>query len=220
MAIEQNTTAKEKILKKVRQALISKSKVLYSNIDLDSNVYSLPLTHEPILETFAKNFTLINGQFIYCDNHFDFLDKFITLTERKKYKSLYCWEESIQEKFKESGIQFIPNKKNLITAQVGVTSCEAIVARTGSILLSSTRNGRSLSFVPHTHIVVAYTSQVVMEIKDAMQIVKNRYGRNMPSMLSIISGPSCSTSIENIKINGGQGPNELFLFLIDNKTEI
>lgn len=217
MALDQNTTAKEKILKKVRQALIFKSKAVYANIDLESNVYAQPQEHEPLLETFARNFTQVQGQFIYCDNKFDFLDKFLTLVERKKYKTLHCWEDALQDQLKDSGIPFVFDKTLVQKAQVGITTCEALVARTGSILLSSNKNGRSLSIVPPVHVVVAYTSQVVMEMKDAMQIIRNRYGRNMPSMLSYSTGPSRTADIERTLVIGAHGPLELFVFLIDDQ---
>lgn len=217
MAIDQNITAKEKILKKVRQALIFKSKAVYANIDLESNVYAQPQEHEPLLETFARNFTQVQGQFIYCDNKFDFLDKFLTLIERKKYKTIHCWEDVLQDQLKDSGVPFVLDKSLVEKAQVGLTSCEALVARTGSILLSSAKNGRALSIVPPVHVVVAYTSQVVMEMKEAMQVIRNKYGRNMPSMLSYATGPSRTADIERTLVIGAHGPKELFVFLIDDQ---
>lgn len=216
VAIEQNTTtAKEKILKKVRQALIFKSKALYSNIDLESNVYAAPPAHEPILETFARNFTEAQGQFIFCDNKFDFIDKLLTLIERRKYKNIHCWEDELQNQLKDSGIAFSYDKTLLDKAQIGITSCESLVARTGTVLLSSARNARAITaFVP-VHIVVAFTSQVVMEMKDAMQHIRNKYGRSTPGMLSFTTGPSRTTDIDNNLVIGAHGPKELFVFLID-----
>ncbi len=218
VALDQNTTtAKEKILKKVRQALIFKSKAMYANIDLETNIYTQPPAHEPILETFARNFTQAQGQFIYCDNKFDFIDKLLTLIERKKYKNLQCWESDIQQHLKDSGIAFNYDVTQIEKAQVGITSCESLIARIGTILLSSTKNGRAISIAPSTHIVVAYTSQVVMEMKDAMQVIKNKYGRNTPAMLSYVTGPSRTADIERTLVLGAHGPKELFVFLIDDQ---
>ncbi|TAE87300.1 MAG: hypothetical protein EAY81_04360 [Bacteroidetes bacterium] len=218
--MEQNTTtAKEKILKKVRQALIFKAKAMYTNIDLDSNVYAQPKNEEPLLETFARNFTQEHGQFVFCDNRFDFIDKMLTLVERKKYKMLHCWEPELQQQLKESGVPFIDDKKQMEKAFVGITSCESLVARTGSILISSTKNSRQLTIFPQVHIVVAYTSQVVMELKDAMLQIKNRYGRNLPSMLCFTTGPSRTADIERTLVIGAHGPKDVFVFLIDDQHQ-
>jgi len=218
VAIEQNTTtAKEKILKKVRQALIFKSKAMYANIDLESNVYTQPQEQEPLLETFARNFTQAQGQFVYCDNKFDFIDKLLTLIERKKLKQIHCWEDDLQAQLKDSGITFVTDKKQIDKAIVGITTCESLVARTGSVLLSSVKNGRAITIFPQVHIVIAYTSQVTMEMKEAMQVVKNKYGRNTPSMLSFTTGPSRTADIERTLVIGAHGPKELFVFLIDDQ---
>jgi L-lactate dehydrogenase complex protein LldG len=54
-----------------------------------------------------------------------------------------------------------------------------------------------------------------MEIKDGMQLVKNRYGKNIPSLLSFITGPSRSANIENTMVVGAHGPTEIFVFIVD-----
>ena len=214
MAVEQTTTSKEKVLKKIRQALIFKSKAKYANIDLESNVYVKP-EDTTIFETFARNFTSVQGQFVICDNKFDFIDKFLTLIERKKLKSIYCWEDELQQQLKDSGITFHGKKDPAEKAMVSLTSCEALIARTGSVLVSSSKNSRELTIYPPIHVVVAYTSQVVMELKDGMQVLRNKYGKNLPSMLSFITGPSRSNDIDRVMVIGAHGPKELFVFLID-----
>jgi L-lactate dehydrogenase complex protein LldG len=211
----EQTTSKEKILKKVRAALIFKSKSKYANIDLESNVYEQPPVGESILETFARNFTETQGQFVVCDNKFDCVDKLLTLIERKKLKNIYCLENQLQEMLADSGIAYLHQKEQLPKAMVGITTCETLVARTGSVLISSAKNSRVLTVYPPTHIVIAYASQVVMEIKDSLQILKNRYGRNMPSMISFITGPSRTSDIERKLVTGAHGPKELFVFLIN-----
>jgi L-lactate dehydrogenase complex protein LldG len=99
--------------------------------------------------------------------------------------------------------------------QVAVTACEALIARTGSVMVTSGKHSRVLSVYPPVHIVVAYTSQVVMEIKDGLHILRNKFGKTQPSMISFISGPSRTSDIEKTLVIGAHGPRELFVFLID-----
>ena len=108
--VEQLVTAKEKILKKVRQALTFKSKNQFTNIDLDSNIYVQPSSDLSLIEIFAEQFTNVNGEFIYCSNQFDFKDKLITLLEQRKWKHFFCWEHALQDMLKDTGI--IYNHKN------------------------------------------------------------------------------------------------------------
>ncbi len=217
--VEQQVTPKEKILKKVRQALTFKGKNQYANIDLDSNVYVQPGTDSNVVEVFAKQLTEASGQFIYCSNQFDFLDKLITLLEQRKWKYFFCWEHQLQDMLKDTGITFSHRKEFLDKVQGAITSCEALIARTGTILVSSSANSRALTIWPPVHIVMAKKSQVVMEMKDGFQLVKNRYGKNIPSMLSFITGPSRTADIENTLVIGAHGPTEIFVFVVDDERK-
>jgi len=212
--VEQQTTSKEKILKRIRQALIYKSKSKYANIDLESAVFAYPID-ESIFETFAREFTSLKGEFVICDNKFDFIDKLLTLMERKKLKNLFCCDEVLQAELKDAGILFVANNQGLEKMQVAITPCETLIARTGSVVVTSGKNARLLTIFPPIHIVVAYTSQVVMDIKDGLNVLRNKYGKTLPSMISVISGPSRTSDIESTLIIGAQGPKEVFVFLID-----
>jgi L-lactate dehydrogenase complex protein LldG len=40
--------------------------------------------------------------------------------------------------------------------------------------------GRRLSIYPHVHIVIAYTSQLVLDLKDSFKLLKEKYPENLP----------------------------------------
>jgi L-lactate dehydrogenase complex protein LldG len=108
------------------------------------------------------------------------------------------------------------DKHQLETCTAGITSCELLVAQTGSILVSSRfSGGRGLSILPHVHVVVARTDQIVGTLGDAMETIKERHGGHLPSMLSFITGPSRTGDIERILVLGAHGPKELHVVLID-----
>ena len=107
------------------------------------------------------------------------------------------------------------NKNVLETCDAGITACDAAVAQTGSILVSSrTCGGRGLSILPHVHIVVLAVDQVVATVGDALHFARERANGRMPSMLSFITGPSRTGDIERILVLGAHGPKELFVFLV------
>jgi len=89
------------------------------------------------------------------------------------------------------------------------------VARLGSILVSSNQaSGRRLNAFPEAHMVIAYTNQIVTDVKDAMREMKSKFG-NLPSMMSLITGPSRTADIEKTLVMGAHGPRELYLFLVE-----
>jgi L-lactate dehydrogenase complex protein LldG len=107
------------------------------------------------------------------------------------------------------------DKSALEACDAGITACEALVAQTGSILVSSaTCGGRALSILPHVHVVVATCDQIVGTLGDALHFCQARADGRMPSMLSFITGPSRTGDIERILVLGAHGPKELVVILI------
>jgi L-lactate dehydrogenase complex protein LldG len=106
-------------------------------------------------------------------------------------------------------------------ADLSLTSCEALVARTGSVLVSAaTASGRRLSIYPDQHLVVARPSQVVAEIGEALRVVQAKFGAQLPSMVSLTTGPSRTADIEKTLVLGAHGPRRLALFLLEDDAEL
>lgn len=209
----QESKTKEKILKKIRQSLIHKTKNPYPNLDFDSGIY-VP-SDESLDLLFAHQFTKVNGQFIFCENESEFAENLIALAKEKGWYKIFCREEKIKHFLNQCSFPYFSDDAKIINMTVGITLCENLVARTGSVIISSKQiSGRQLPIFPDTHIVLAYTSQLVYDIKDALQFIKTKYA-NIPSMISAITGPSRTADIEKTLVQGAHGPKELFIFLID-----
>lgn len=210
----QDTTTREKILKKIRKALIQKTLNPYPDLDLESNVYKI--SAEPLEIAFAEEFSRVGGHFVFCENEIDFIENIIALAQQKKWTSFLCWEKKIQDYLTECEFPYLSDDAHLKDSIVGITLCEALIARTGSILVSSQQiAGRRLFIYPHIHIVLAYTSQLVQDNKDGINYIRAKYPEQLPSMISTITGPSKTSDIENITVTGAHGPKEVYVFMID-----
>ncbi|CAN5256377.1 hypothetical protein BH09BAC5_BH09BAC5_24570 [soil metagenome] len=209
-----NTTSREKILKKVRAALINKSRIEPGSIDFESNIYAE--SEEPLELIFAQQFSDAGGNFVFCENDEDFVYNIGALTADENFGQLWCAETEIQKLLNEAQIPFLTSLAELEKAGTSVTGCEFLIARTGSILISSKQlSGRRAAVSPKQHIVVCKTSQLILHIKEALKAIKAKYGNTMPSMVSIITGPSRTADIEKTLIQGAHGPKEIFVFMID-----
>jgi L-lactate dehydrogenase complex protein LldG len=104
---------------------------------------------------------------------------------------------------------------DLEKCDAAITGCDALVAQTGSVLVTSpSAGGRALSVLPPHHIVIARRSQVVPDLASALQLVRKLYAPNWPSFLSFITGPSRTGDIERILVLGAHGPKKLTIFLL------
>ena len=208
------STSREKILKKVRNALLTKTEKPYPLVDHDKSVFN-KIT-ESLDIAFAEEFINIAGKFVYCENENEFLSSFQMLINEYSWPAVFCLDKKIQTLFDSKNIAFTDNPEDFNDLKIGVTRCEYLIARHGSVMISSKQDsGRRLNFYPETHIILAYTSQLVPEIKDAFAGIKERYGNNLPSMISVVTGPSRTNSIENISVVGAHGPKNLYIFLVD-----
>jgi len=209
------SASKEKILKAVRKALIHKSEADFSAADADAEIYTAP-EEESLELLFAKNFSGLAGNFIFCETKEDFIKSFQHLVAEKSWDDIFSVDTVICEMLKEAGVPFLSEEKDFLKCNAGITLCECLVARTGSIIVSSRlKSGRRLPVYSNIHVTVAYTSQLVYNLKDAYKLLKKKYNTNFPSQVTAISGPSQTADIEKTLIKGAHGPKELFLFLID-----
>lgn len=104
---------------------------------------------------------------------------------------------------------------DLESCDAGITECEALVAQTGSVLVSApSAGGRVLSVLPPHHVVLARRNQMVPDLSAALQRVQEKFKDKWPSFLSFITGPSRTGDIERILVLGVHGPKKLTILLL------
>jgi len=207
--------SKEKILNRIRLGLKDRTPIPEKGLDPNTEIY-LRDEDEDLALTFAENFTAINGNFIFCESLEIMVEQLIALTEEKNWRNLHCWHNDLIDVFKTLEFKNIRIGKMLDKADAGITICEALIARTGSILLSSNLpSGRVLSIFPEVHICIAFANQLHFDIKDGIEFLQKKYKEDLPSFITFASGPSRTADIEKTLVLGAHGPKEVFVFLID-----
>lgn len=205
------------ILTNIRNALINTTSQPFQQAESVENVYNK--SDEPLEITFAQEFTKLQGNFVYCEDHNEFIEAIEYLSEEKSWNQLFCWEHHLQDLFVKHNFTRCQVGRNLEKADAGITLCESLIARTGSVMLSSKQAaGRSLSIFPPVHIVVAYIDQLVPDIQNGFDKIKEKYEGNLPSMINLSTGPSRTADIEKTLVLGAHGPKEVYVFLIDKRA--
>ncbi len=207
-----SSEARNKILKKIRAALIHSTRLPFPESEGASPVFQ-PLQQDIVVE-FAEQFTQLQGKFAFCSTAQEAEEQLNLLCDQQQWTKIYCmwdkWKNRIPDKWITD---------DLISCDASITGCEALVARTGSLVLSAHNSGRLTSVYAPVHICIAYTSQLVYDIKDALERVKQQYGTMLPSLLTFASGPSRTADIEKTLVVGVHGPNQVYCFLIDDLEE-
>lgn len=211
-------SAKENILARIREALKTPTERPIIKPSFATEIYTRNTELPEVI--FAETFTRNNGEFFFCENLKLFIANLKIFLKEKQIHNLFIQEKFIQEILKVNHISYQDDMQNLEDVEASITLCENLVARTGSILVSSKQlAGRSLTVFPPIHIVLAFTSQLVNDIQDALGMIKEKYIDDFPSMISFITGPSRTADIEKTLVLGAHGPKELILFLVDDISE-
>ena len=96
-------------------------------------------------------------------------------------------------------------------SQATLTLAEALIAQTGSILVTASCGGRGASVIAPCHIVYATMAQLVPDLATALNCVSRKLDRN--SFGCVISGSSRTADIEKILVQGAHGPRRLVVIL-------
>jgi L-lactate dehydrogenase complex protein LldG len=101
----------------------------------------------------------------------------------------------------------------LETCDAGITECDALIAQTGSVLITSrSAGGRAASVLPPHHVVLARRDQLLPDLPAAFDLLKRKYAPDYPGFISFITGPSRTGDIERILVLGAHGPKKLTVF--------
>lgn len=206
-------TARTNILNRIKQALAKPVPVPFPASAGNENVF-LPSQQELEIE-FAENFTRLEGRFAFCANEQELVQQLQALIDARQWTRIYSQEKPLQEKLGSAGFN-MAYSTDVATCDAAITTCESLVARTGSMILSSAQaSGRTTSVYAPVHICVAYAHQLVYDIGDGLQQLREQYGARFPSLMTLATGPSRTADIEKTLVVGVHGPKEVFCFLLD-----
>ena len=212
-----SSKSKENILKRIREGL--KTAHLKQNFKSDfSNEEIFNTADKPLVEIFKEELVKINGEFFYCNNEEELIKNLQKINSEKQLEKLYSPDKKLSKYLDKADIQYISEFEDSKNINSGLSGCEFLVARFGSVTVSSAQAGaRRIFSFPPIHIVIAYENQLVLELDDAINGVFEKYGENLPSQITNITGPSRTADIEKTLILGAHGPKELIVLLVKEK---
>jgi len=228
---------REKILDRIREALRKPAPHPHSEEGNSpgrapgSKIESLPRAWLPLvgedvkdqMEVFAKNAADLKARFQLVDGIEGLRSQLLQLRDTEDWKAVGSHHGLLTDAacatldrpvlHVDSGYQ----PETLEKCAVGITECDALVAQTGSVLLTSrSAGGRALSVLPPHHVVIARLGQMVRDLPEAFALLKRKYEKNYPSFISFVTGPSRTGDIERILVLGAHGPKKLTIFCLRN----
>jgi len=108
-----------------------------------------------------------------------------------------------------------PNAHDIFGYEVGISTAQAGIAETGTLVLdSAVERHRLVSLVPPVHIAIINASSIVETLGDALTLLQKR---SISPAITFITGPSRTADIELTLAIGVHGPQELYVIVDGSK---
>jgi L-lactate dehydrogenase complex protein LldG len=221
--------ARSEILNRVREALRAPTKLHRTPTDAAPPAADLPDWLPPVGPSYEDRLALMQDRSAALKTEFfvttsveDAATKLRRIEIAEGWRSLAVQSDPLVEAVAGSctarrlSLVADYDRQQLEECDAGVTACDAIVAQTGSVLLTCrSAGGRVLSVLPPHHVVVARKEQLIADLPQAFALLAARYGGDWPSFMTLITGPSRTGDIERILVLGAHGPKRLTVFLVE-----
>ncbi|MFV0593517.1 MAG: lactate utilization protein C [Draconibacterium sp.] len=204
------TSAREEILKRLKQATHPQPDEIP---DFDTPVY-FPIG-QPLELAFKENLEKISGNVFLCASEKELFSQLKRLLESFSPEKVYCNETALQKSLQENEINFSSAPELPSDLEAGITSCEFLIAHTGSVMVSSAiEGGRQMFVFPPVHIVIAQKNQLVAYLGEAYSGIQKKYKDQLPSHIASITGASRTADIEKTLVMGAHGPRAIYVFVV------
>jgi L-lactate dehydrogenase complex protein LldG len=165
-------------------------------------------TPRPLMELFKQNLESVAGHCVLTTDVAEVLRQIIT--------DLRAQRIAISDAPELEGLGVIPSADEIFSFDVGITTAQAAIAETGTLVLdSSSERHRLASVVPPVHIAILPASRIYATLSEVLAMVQS--GKEVSPAITFITGPSRTADIELTLTIGVHGPQELYV-IIDEST--
>jgi L-lactate dehydrogenase complex protein LldG len=107
-----------------------------------------------------------------------------------------------------------PSASDLFGYDVGITTAQAAIAETGTLVLEAEKEQhRLISLLPPVHIALVRSRDIYPTIADALKRLRGE--EQMSRAITFITGPSRTADIELTLTVGVHGPKELYVIVLE-----
>ena len=187
-----NNSARESILGSIRTHLAASPPVDAHPVNPANPVIS---SNSDPVNQFKESVESVSGHCIVTTDTTDVLKQI--LTDLKKERIAYSDDP--------------PNAHDIFGFDVGISTAQAAIAETGTLILdSSCERHRLVSLVPPVHIAIVNASAIVETLGEALTLLQQK---EISPAITFITGPSRTADIELTLAIGVHGPQQLYVIV-------
>jgi L-lactate dehydrogenase complex protein LldG len=185
-----------------------------------------------LCEMLVRQVRGVGGNATQVDGVDAFQTVFRELVRQSGARTAFCWHHEFLDRLHVPGLlhdlglaewrhdtltSLSPNdqRTNMLAADIGVSSCFRAVAETGTLAVDA-RPGqeRCVSLLPPMHVAVVLEEQIVPDLYDLIDLLDQRGPAELPSNLTLITGPSKTGDLELQLTTGVHGPGQIHVVVV------
>jgi L-lactate dehydrogenase complex protein LldG len=228
-----NNEARQAILTSIRSHLAASAP--YDARELNSEqVWKAGLQHSDLLssstdlglslvEIFKQNLELVGGHCVIAQGDTEIARALTNIISDLQKTNLRAQRIAISDNpiverlmhltdLEIEALAIAPNASDIFSYDVGISTTQAAIAETGTlVLVSADERHRLVSLVPPIHIAIVDASRICETLGEALELLRN--GRDLSRAVTFVTGPSRTADIELTLTVGVHGPQELYVIV-------
>src|SRR6266496_1477606 len=196
-----------------------------SSVPIDADVSSNNASNT-LVELFRENLEAVDGRCVVAHGELEVkraLAAIIVGLEATKLRvrRIALSDEAIVERLMQlipvevDEVTVAPDAASVFGYDLGITTAQAAIAETGTLVLDSARERhRLVSLVPPVHIAIVEASNIYLTLGETLSVLR-RDGEEVSPTITFVTGPSRTADIELTLAIGVHGPQELYIIVND-----
>lgn len=166
----------------------------------------------PVVDLFKQSIEAVDGHCVVVQNEKDIVDQITRIAGDRFRRIAISDAPALQRLLEVSEVAVAPDASDVFEFDVGITTAQAAIAETGTLVLDSARERhRLVSLVPPVHIAIIDASSIFQTLGEALAFI-HQNGDISPAV-TFITGPSRTADIELTLAIGVHGPQELHVIV-------
>lgn len=213
-----SSDARQAILSSIRSHLAaSVPEENHENLPQNPVILSKTPSDISLVDLFRQNVEAVNGHAIIVNNDTDIAAALTRIITDLKAQRLAISDNPEVERLlnltdleiEELGVA--PDAHDIFRFDVGITTVQAAIAETGTLVLDSAQERhRLVSLVPPVHIAIVDASKIYETLGEALAFI---HKKEISPAVTFITGPSRTADIELTLTVGVHGPQELYVIV-------
>ncbi len=171
------------------------------------SVAPMPVSETPVVELFKQSLEAVDGHCVVVQTEDEIVQEITRILGDRR---IAISDAPILDRL----IRVTPSTGNIFDCEVGISTAQAAIAETGTLVLDSARERhRLVSLVPPVHIAIVEASSIFQTLGEALAFIHQN--GNISPAVTFITGPSRTADIELTLAIGVHGPQELYVIVND-----